>query len=281
MSLYQLTGTVPSLHEPDLIVALEGWVDAGAAATTAAQHVAAEGKLIAVFDPDALFDYRARRPMIDIADGRFIDITWPTLNLTHARVGDRDVLVLTGHEPDYRWREFSASVAGLATRLGVSRFIALGGIGWAAPHTRPTRLLVTTNRSDLLLPDDRVTEGPIRVPGAAVTVLDMAMDEHGLPTVGLWAQVPHYVTSMYAPAVIALLERLGKQLGAVIPIGDLAGEAQQVRASLDVAVAQRPEVKDYVERLEQLAEEGATGPQIPTGDEIASEIERFLREQSN
>ncbi len=278
MSLYQLTEHRPEIDQPILIVALEGWVDAGDAATTAADRIAEHGQLLAAFDPDALFDFRARRPALDIVDGRFKAITWPDLTVRYVRVEQRDLLVMTGHEPDYRWRDFTESARELATRLGVIRSITLGAIGWAAPHTQPVQLLATASQRELLRPEDRVTEGPIRVPAAAVTALDMTLAEVGIPTVGFWAQVPHYVSSTYYDAVRALVQRLGRHLEVPFNVADLEGRAAEQREALDRAVAERPEVAQYVQQLEELSTAGGITPdQVPSGEEIAAEIERFLR----
>lgn len=279
MSLYQIVEKRPPIDQPVLIVALEGWVNAGEAATTAARRIAKGGELIAAFDPDSLFDYRARRPALDISDGTFQRLTWPDLNLRLVTFGGRDLLVLTGHEPDYRWRAFSRAVRELATEFGVIQAVSLGAIAWATPHTHPTQLVTTASNRELLRPEDRFTEGPLRVPAAAVTVVDMALSEHGTPTVGFFAQVPHYVSSTYYPAVIALLERLGRHLGLSFDTADLATEASKQRSILDAAVAQREEVEEYVQQLEQLsADGGSLDPDaMPSGDDLADEIERFLR----
>ena len=279
MSLYQIVEKRPAIEQPVLIVALEGWVNAGEAATTAARRIAHGGELIAAFDPDSLFDYRARRPALDISDGTFQRLTWPDLNLRCVSIDGRDVLVLTGHEPDYRWRAFSRAVRTLASELGVIQCISLGAIAWATPHTHPTQLITTASNRELLRPEDRFTEGPIRVPAAAVSVVDMALSEHGTPTVGFWAQVPHYVSSTYYPAVIALLERLGRHMGVAFETDELVAEASKQRSILDAAVAQREEIEQYVQQLEQLSADGVSldPNEVPSGDELADEIERFLR----
>jgi hypothetical protein len=119
MALYRLENT-PDLESPVIVAALEGWVDAGAAGTTAAAQLADEGELVATFDADAIFDYRARRPTLDIIDGRPMTLAWPQLRLVAARIGGRDLLVLSGPEPDYRWRELSTDVVALARELGVT-----------------------------------------------------------------------------------------------------------------------------------------------------------------
>ena len=277
MDLYTLTSE-PRLRAPVLIIAFDGWVDAAAAATTAANQIAEDGEPIATFDMDLLIDYRARRPVLDIVDGDLKSLSWSELTLRFARAGKRDVLVLTGAEPDFRWRELSDAVYELSIRLGVVESVTLGSLGLAVPHTRPTQITATSSRPEVLGPDDQRTEGLLRVPAAAVSVIEMNLRDHGIPTVGFFAQTPHYVTATYAPAVLALIERLGRHLGVELPVGSLAGDAASQREQLDRIAEQRPEIKEYVERLEAAYQPGWS---IPSADELGAEIERFLRRQGD
>jgi hypothetical protein len=277
MDLYTLTAK-PRLRAPVLIIALDGWVDAAAAATTAANQIAEDGEQVAEFNMDLLIDYRARRPVLDIVDGDLKSLSWSELTARFARSGDRDLVVLTGAEPDFRWRELSDAVNELCVRLGVVESVTLGSLGLAVPHTRPTQITATASRPDVLGPDDQRTEGLLRVPAAAVSVIEMNLRDNGIPTVGFFAQTPHYVTATYAPAVLALLERLGRHLGVVLPTGSLADDAVSQREQLDRIVEQRPEIKEYVERLEAAYQPGWS---IPSADELGAEIERFLRRQGD
>ena len=149
MTLYKLARH-DEFVAPSMIVALDGWVDAGSAATTAAATLAEGGRVLATFDADAIFDYRARRPTLEIIDGRPESLTWPELTLRSTRVSERDLLVLTGAEPDYRWHELSADVADLARQLGVAEWISLGAIPAAVPHTRSVPILGTASEPGLL-----------------------------------------------------------------------------------------------------------------------------------
>ena len=275
MTLYRLTAE-PQLDAPVLVTAFDGWVDAASAATTAANHVAADGEQIAVFDADELIDYRARRPVLDIVDGDLKSLSWPEITVRAVRAGARDVVVLTGPEPDFRWHELSDAVLDLVLRLGVIESVTLGSLGLAVPHTRPTQITATSSRPELLGPDDQRTEGLLRVPAAAVSVIEMNLRDHGIPTIGFFAQTPHYVTATYAPAVLALLERLGRHLDVVLPLGSLSDDATSQREQLDRIVEQRPEIKEYVERLEAAFQPGWS---IPSADELGAEIERFLRRE--
>src|SRR5437763_3452968 len=275
MALYRMTAE-PRLDAPVLVTAFDGWVDAASAATTAANHVAADGEQIAVFDADELIDYRARRPVLDIVDGDLKSLSWPEITVRAVRAGARDVVVLTGPEPDFRCHELSDSVYELSIRLGVVESVTLGSLGLAVPHTRPTQITATSSRPEVLGPDDQRTEGLLRVPAAAVSVIEMNLRDHGIPTVGFFAQTPHYVTATYAPAVLALLERLGRHLDVMLPLGSLPDDATSQREQLDRIVEQRPEIKEYVERLEAAFQPGWA---IPSADELGAEIERFLRRE--
>lgn len=278
MSLVNARG-VGSLNEPCAVVALDAWVDAGSAATSAVQTlVEGDAPVIASFDSDVLYDYRARRPTLEIRDGRPATLTWPDLSLRRVRGGGRDILVLTGAEPDFRWRELGRELVELARRLGVRQWISLGAIPAAVPHTRPVPILGTESSPGLLRGD--VLPGPsglLRVPAAAISVLDVAMGEAGIPTVGYFAQVPHYVSGPYPVAALALLETLGKHLDLPLDSATLRSEAELLRTRLDGAAAVDEKTRAYVERLESMADE----ERLPAGDELISEIERFLRDRGN
>jgi hypothetical protein len=274
MPLYRLDDT-DELVAPTLIVAFDGWVDAGSAATTAATRLAGDGSAVATFDPDRLFDYRARRPTLEINDGRPARLTWPELVLRRGHVGDRDILVLTGPEPDYHWRELSDDLVELAMRLGIAEWISLGAIPAAVPHTRTVPVLGTASRPDLLRGGvGPGPEGTLRVPAAVLSVIDIAVSRAGLPAVGYFAQVPHYVSGEYPAAAIELLRVVSAHLETEIAPGDLAEEAWQLRMRLDAATAVDDATRTYVERLEAMVDEARR----PSGDDLISEIERFLRE---
>ena len=136
MPLYTLDDP-GDLVAPTVVAAFDGWVDAGSAATTALGKLGEGGSVVATFDADRLFDYRARRPPLEIVDGRLTELTWHELVLRRVRLGDRDVLVLAGPEPDYRWRAFCAAIVELCRGLGVVEWISVGAIPAAVPHTRP------------------------------------------------------------------------------------------------------------------------------------------------
>jgi hypothetical protein len=268
-------GDPGDLHTPTFVAAFDGWVDAGGAATTALAQLLDGAPAVVRFDGDALFDYRARRPTLQIVDGRLAEMTWPELAIKRVHVGERDLLVLAGPEPDDRWQAFSAAMVELAQRFGVQEWISLGSIPAAVPHTRAVPILGTTSEPGRLRGD--VQAGPsgiLRVPAAVVSVLEMTMAEAGIPAVGYFAQVPHYVSGAYPAAAVELLSALGRHLGVILPSGVLVEEARQLRSRLDGAAAQDESTRTYVERLEAMVDE----ERLPSGDELITEIERFLRE---
>jgi proteasome assembly chaperone (PAC2) family protein len=266
------------LVAPVLVAAFDGWIDAGGGAVLAAKQLAEGGEVVATFDADAVFDYRARRPTLEIVDGRLSELTWPELVIRRSWLRDRDVLVLTGGEPDYRWREFADAIVDLTARLGVAQWISLGAIPAAVPHTRPVPVLGSTSRPGLL--KGGVAAGPagvLRVPSAAISVLEMAVGASGIPAVGYYAQIPHYVSGLYPAAAVELLRALGRHLDLEIPVGSLVEEARQLRDRLDAAAAAEDTTRTYVSRLEAMVDE----ERLPAGDELISEIERFLRERGS
>jgi proteasome assembly chaperone (PAC2) family protein len=266
------------LIAPSLIGAFDGWVDAGSAATSALDQLALTGDVVVRFDEDELLDYRARRPTLEIVDGRLAELSWAELTIRRARAGDRDLLILSGAEPDYRWRAFGAAVVEIAERLGVSQWISLGSIPAAVPHTRDVPILGTESQPGLLRgPVKPGPAGILRVPSAAVSVLEMTLARAGIPSLGYFAQVPHYVSGPYPAAAVALLTALGTHLGVELPAGSLESEARQLRTRLDAAAAVEDTTRQYVERLEGMVDE----ERLPSGDDLISEIEKFLRDRGS
>jgi hypothetical protein len=266
------------LIAPTLVAAFDSWIDAGSASTTAANQLVEDGEIVVSFDADALFDYRARRPTLEIVDGRPTDLAWPELSIRRSRIGDRDVLVFAGPEPDYRWRELAEAAVDLAQRLEIAEWISLGAIPAAVPHTRPVPVLGTASRRGLLR--GNVEAGPagtLRVPAACISVLDSAVSRAGIPAVGYFAQVPHYVTGAYPAAAIELIRAVGRHLGEDINLGSLADEARQLHTRLDGATGADETTRTYVERLEAMVDES----RLPSGDDLISEIERFLRDRGS
>ena len=275
MSLYTLDEP-DDLVEPVLVAAFDGWIDAGGAATTAVDLLATGGAVIATFEGDTLFDYRARRPTLQIIDGRLTELTWPALTLRRSRIAEKDVLVLSGAEPDFRWRELADDLVELVRRLGIAEWISVGAIPAAVPHTRTVPIMATASEAGVLRADvQRGPMGVMRVPSAALSVIDMAIATAGIPTVGYYGQIPHYVSGPYPAASLELLRVLGAHLGLELPTGLLSAEAQQVGKRLAAAVAADETTREYVARLEAMVDES----RLPSGDDLISDIERFLRER--
>jgi hypothetical protein len=274
--LYRLRELGEPLVAPAIVAAFDGWIDAGGASTAAAEHLAGATEPIVTFSSDLLYDYRSRRPVLDIVDGTLTELTWPDLTMKRVRLGTRDVLVLTGPEPDFRWRELGIDVLEVAERLGAVEWVSLGAIPAAVPHTRPVPILATASKPGLLRDDERQgPDGLLRVPSAALSTIEFAVAGGGIPTVGFYAQVPHYVGGTYPAATIAILEHAERHLGVETPLGALTDEAMTQRQRLDQAVAADEDSTTYVARLENVVD----NEELPTGDELVSEIERFLQQR--
>ncbi len=275
MPLYTLVEPSEPLVAPVIVAALDGWIDAASASTSAAGRLAEDADTLASFDDDLLFDFRSRRPILDVVDGTLNELTWPELTLARIPIGGRDVLVLTGAEPDFRWRELGRDVAELALRLGVVEWVSLGAIPAAVPHTRPVPILATASNSGLLRGGEQQgPDGLLRVPAAALSTIELAVTGSGIPAVGFFAQVPHYLGGPYASATIALLEHTGRHLGVEIPLGDLPDEAMAQRERLDAAVSADEDSTDYLSRLESVVD----NQEMRSPGDLVSEIERFLQQ---
>jgi PAC2 family len=275
MTLVRLVTTGP-FDSPVVVAAMDGWVDSGSAATMAAGLLAEDGDTLATFDSDRIYDYRARRPTLEIIDGMPSALTWPELRLVRRRLDGRDVLVLTGPEPDFRWQQLGAELAQIARMLEVQEWISLGAIPAAVPHTRSVTVFGTASADGKLRAE--VEAGPIgtmTVPAAAISILDLALSGAGVPAVGYFAQVPHYVSGEYPAAALELLSILEQHLGITIPRGALEEEARALRSRLDAAAAADAQTRAYVERLEGMVDEA----RLPSGTELISDIERFLRDR--
>jgi PAC2 family len=273
MAMYTLTNEPEDAVAPALIVSFEDWVDAGEAGSTAARHIAEGGEVVATFNSDEIYDYRSHRPVLDILDGRPKSFEWPILTLTRRRLPERDLFVLTGPEPDFRWEQFASDVRELALRIGIVEYVSLGAIPSAVPHTAATPVMMTASQEELMQ-GAAPTEGLLRVPAAAVSLVEWTLAEIGIPAVGFWAQVPHYAAP-FAGGAIALIRRVESHLSITIGAGALEQEDESQRQTLQQIFSANPEASSYLERLESMM-----GQQpIPAGENIAEEVERFLRNQ--
>ena len=277
MPLYRLADDLPELRDAVLVASFDGWVDAAEAASRAVGQVAAEATVVATFDPDAVFDYRSRRPVLDVQDGRLTELQWPELAIRHARVDRRDLLIFSGAEPDLRWQELATDTVALVRRLNVAEWVSLGAVPGAVAHTRPVPVMATESQ-DGLLDEPAGPEGLLRVPSAALSVLEMAVTEAGTPAAGFYAQVPPYASIGYAAASVALLRRLSRHLSITIDVETLLAEQREQHGRYDAAVAGDAMLRETVSRLESAAGD-VESEQLPSGDDLAREIERFLRRQ--
>lgn len=285
MSLYELVDQPTDIESPVLVVCLEGWIDAGLGGSAAVSHLleVLPTQVLARFDADALIDHRARRPTLRIEDGLNVGLTWPEIEL---RVGqDRTgmaVLVLTGPEPDMRWHGFTDAVVELSRRFGVRLACGLGAFPAPVPHTRPVRLAATATTRGLAEQVGFVP-GVIEVPAGIGAALEQGFAAAGIAAVGLWARVPHYVSAMpYPGAAAALLDALAELAGIEIDARELHAAAAVAGARIDELIANSDEHTAMVRQLEATHDETESGPpldpaDLPSGDELAAELERFLR----
>lgn len=285
MALYEIVER-PTLDAPVLVCALDGWVDAGIAAQAARDHLLGvlDVVTVATFDADVLLDQRARRPVMHLEAGLLRDLEWPSIELKAASDEDgNDLLLLVGAEPDHLWRAFTNAVVDLALDFGSRMTVSLGAYPAPAPHTRPTRMSVTASDESLT----RIAQvlPTLDVPGGIHAAIEHRSAELGLPAAGLWAQVPHYASGMPCPpAALALLDSLAELAGLSYDTAAVATLADAYRHRIDELVAANPEHTAMVRRLEQQYDEEAAGGgfvsgDLPSGDELAAEVERFLREQ--
>jgi proteasome assembly chaperone (PAC2) family protein len=274
----------PQLERPVLVAAFRGWNDGGHGASLAAGYLARVwgARRFAEIDAEGFFDFQSTRPQVQLVDGVSRRIDWPETVFYHGRPEgyERDVVLLLGVEPNYRWRTFSELVAGLANELGVEMVVTLGSLLADVPHTRPAPVTGSANDPGLIeqlgLSASRY-EGPTGIVG----VLHDACARSGLPSASLWAAVPHYVQLTPSPrAAKALVERLGKLLGVTIDVAELDEASDSYAQQVSEAVAADAETQAYVEELEQRVDE-LTGDdeQLPSGDALAAELTRFLRER--
>ena len=282
----------PPLHEPVLVVALEGWIDAGSAAAGAMRTILTEhdSEPIAFFDTDQLLDHRARRPVMTITEGVMGPLTWPTIELRAVTDNSgRHVLLLVGAEPDHAWGPFVGAVCDAALTLGVTTVVGLGAYPAPVPHTRNAPLALTSTSGALVEAHPRYVRGTVEVPAGVQAAIEVAAAEAGISSMGLWAQVPHYISGLpYATASLRLIEGLDQVAGLQFETSTLEIEAVAGRQQLDELVAANDQHRAMVTQLEELydsqapvvTDDGGLGP-LPTGDELAAEVQAFLRDQGD
>jgi proteasome assembly chaperone (PAC2) family protein len=279
--LIQLPDDLPPLRDPFRVMHLDGWTDAGMAGETAAVFLRNRwnAKTLARFDPDELIDYRARRPIVRIANGVIESLSWSQIELSLApTANDRDALLLTGPEPDMRWQAFSDEVARICHELGVGEAFGLGAFPAPALHTSPVMIISTSADPELARRLDTV-EAVVELGVGVQGVLEERLHHEGIPTMGLWARVPPYLAGgAHPPASLALLRTLIMLTGAEIDLTELEAAANDHLKQVESAISERPQIGEFIDQIRTIVEQGEEEP-VPSGDEIAAEFERFLSQR--
>jgi len=265
------------------VAAFRGWNDGAQAASLAAGYLAKtwDADRFAEVDPEDFFDFQAARPHVTLEEGLTRRIDWPETAFYHARPNglDRDVVLLLGIEPNLRWRTFTELVVGLAEELGIEMLITLGALLADVPHTRSAPVTGSASDEELVeqlgLSASRY-EGPTGIVG----VLHDVCGKRGIPSASLWAAVPHYVSLTPSPrGALALCERLGSVLGIEIDADELEEAARNYEEQVSEAVASDEETAAYVDELERRSDQLDDATELPSGDALAAELTRFLRER--
>jgi predicted ATP-grasp superfamily ATP-dependent carboligase len=278
----------PQLRDPFMVCAFKGWNDAGQAASAAVQFLVEGfgGSPVARIDPEEFYDFTAVRPTVRLVEGRTRTIDWPE-NVFHAATipgADHDLVFVQGVEPSLRWNAYCAAVREVADTLGVRMVITLGALLADVPHSRPVGITGLASTEGLVerLGFERTSyEGPTGIVG----VLHAGCASTGLDSVSLWAPVPHYVAATPNPkAALALVRGFEGVVGIAVDAAELETASEDYDRQVSAAVATDPDVRAFVERLEEMADEitedEAPHPEnLPTGDAIAKEFQRFLRQR--
>jgi predicted ATP-grasp superfamily ATP-dependent carboligase len=290
--LYELEPDVPELEGAVLLHYLDGYIDAGSAGSQLAEHIQQNHaeRVIARFDVDRLIDYRSRRPAMSFAVHHWEDYRSPQLavHLCHD-AESHAFLLLTGPEPDHEWELFTTAVCDLVAKLDVRPVVGFHGIPMGVPHTRPLGLTAHATRPELVA-DYRQPENTVQVPGSAAGLLELRLGEQARDALGFAAHVPQYLgQSTYPAGALCLAEAVRQATGLALPTETLAGAANAAHAEIDKQVADSEEVTRVVKGLEEQYDKfmagsgGASllseGQDVPTADELGSELERFLSEQ--
>ncbi|HEY8774130.1 MAG TPA: PAC2 family protein [Gaiellaceae bacterium] len=273
----------PDLRRPVLVAAFRGWNDGGQGATLGAGYLARQwgAESFAEIESENFYDFQAVRPLVSLEEGLTRKLEWPENTFLHAPIPDldRDAVILIGVEPNLRWKTYSGLVLELVQELGVELVVTLGSLLADVPHTRPAP--VSAAASDAGLVEELGVE-PSRYEGPTgiVGVLLDACRQAGLPSVSLWAAVPHYVSLAPSPrAALALCRRFGELVGTEIDLDELEQAAEEYAEQVTEAVASDAETASYVEELERRVDLIEAAEELPSGESLAAELTRFLRER--
>lgn len=277
----------PPTRHAILLAAFEGWNDAGEAATTALQLIGADldARVVARIDPEEFYDFQQTRPTVRAAAGR-VALEWPHVELRLAHLpDDRDLLLLTGAEPNLRWRGFTQEVLDLARTMGVEKIVTVGALLADVPHTRETRVVASAVDPELVAPL-QLTRSRYEGPTGILGVIAQAASTARIPSLSLWAALPHYVQATPNPrATQALIQRLAQLLEFPVETASLEDATDMYDRTVAEMVADDPELAGYVSRLEHEADEADDADDVPTAPlaelppgQLAAEVERYLRE---
>lgn len=290
--LVHVVDEIPELADPPeplvLVHALDGFLDAGAAATLASGHLieTSSSRIVATFDVDELYDYRSRRPPLVFAEDHYESYEAPRLVIRAATdLAGTPYLLLTGPEPDIQWEAFARAVHSVVRRLGVGLVVGMGSVPMAVPHTRPVMYTTHGTRPELVARPN-LWRGKIRVPSSAQSLLELRLGEWGQDAMGFVAHIPHYLTQLeYPPAAVSLIEALSTATGLSFDTEALRAEGAERLKQIDSQIEDSDEVREVVGGLEQQydAFQRATeasllagDQELPTAEELGAEFERFL-----
>jgi proteasome assembly chaperone (PAC2) family protein len=273
----------PELRRPVLVAAFRGWNDGGQGASLGAGYLAKQwgASRFAEIDPESFYDFQATRPQVSLEEGMTRKLDWPDNGFFHAEIPGtgRDAVILLGTEPNLRWRSFSELVLGLAKDFGVERVVTFGSLLADVPHTRPAPVTAAatdeTLMSELGLEPSRY-EGPTGIVG----VLLDACRRAEISSLSLWAAVPHYVSLAPSPrAALALVRRFGELMEIDVDLAELQQAADDYSEQVSEAVSSDADTAAYVEELERRVDMLSAEEELPSGDSLAAELTRFLRER--
>jgi proteasome assembly chaperone (PAC2) family protein len=270
----------PDVSRPVVVCAFGGWNDGGEAATTAARYVRDRwgARRFASIDPDEFFDFQVNRPTVQLEDGLTRRLEWPASEFSHARVGGRDVVLFIGIEPNNRWRTFVRTLLSVVRELDTSLLVTLGAFLADVPHTRPAPVSAASTDArwiGRLGIEPSQYEGPTGIVG----VLHDEARRLGLPTVSLWGAAPHYLPSGTNPKVaLSLLRKLGQLLEVPIETDEIDTAVAIWEKQVREVVQEDESLVAYVSRLEEASQEESDLGQIPSAEQLAQEVERFLRD---
>jgi predicted ATP-grasp superfamily ATP-dependent carboligase len=280
--LIEFKGERPELERPFMVVHLGGWTDSGIAGQAAMGFLRARwnARTIASFDTDELLDYRSRRPVVRLNMGTIESVTWSEIELSLGTTVDglRDALLLSGPEPDFRWHAFADRVARLCQELGVTEVFGLGAFPAPSLHTDPVAVVSTSADPELASQLERVP-AIVELNASIQSVLEERLNQAGVAATGLWARVPPYLAGgTHPPAALALIRTLERLAGVAVDAAELEAATKEHIEQVEQAIRERPQIAEFVDQIRTMVEQGAD-QRLPSGDEIADELEQFLSQQ--